>query len=68
MFSLKIEQVCALSSAAGDGNIACEAYIPSWFHNSESSQCEQFIYGGCGGNRNRFDTKESCEEFCFKKN
>ena len=23
-----------------------------------------FIYGGCGGNRNNFETKQECEKVC----
>ena len=42
----------------------CEAYFPSFFYNSTSSKCESFVYGGCGGNDNRFDTKDSCMESC----
>ena len=42
----------------------CEAYIPSWFYNKDSKRCEEFIYGGCFGNQNRFETKEACEERC----
>lgn len=66
--SIKTEQICALPSAVGTGEIACEAYIPLFFHNTKTGNCEGFVYGGCGGNENRFGTKESCEEFCIKKN
>ena len=27
----------------------CWAYIPSWSY--DNGQCEEFIYGGCGGTR-----------------
>ena len=42
----------------------CEAAIPSWYYNSESGECEMFTYGGCGGNDNRFATREACQARC----
>jgi len=29
-----------------------------------SYRCEKFIYGGCEGNANRFDDRESCMDMC----
>lgn len=26
--------------------------------------CHPFVYGGCGGNANRFETREACESRC----
>ena len=34
----------------------CLAYIPRYFYNTTSLKCELFIYGGCQGNRNNFET------------
>ena len=45
----------------------CEAYMPSYYFNSSSSRCERFVYGGCGGNRNRFETLLACSEACTAK-
>ena len=42
----------------------CFAAFSVYGYNSDTGECEQFIYGGCGGNENRFDTKEACEAFC----
>ncbi|XP_077995776.1 papilin-like isoform X2 [Glandiceps talaboti] len=42
----------------------CRAQIPKYFYNSVSKQCEQFAYGGCNGNGNRFDKLEDCENAC----
>lgn len=37
-------------------------YIISWYH--DSGECKKFIFGGCGGNANRFESIEECEKFC----
>ncbi|KAH6926584.1 hypothetical protein HPB50_019825 [Hyalomma asiaticum] len=42
----------------------CKGYFPKWWYNVETGQCEEFIYGGCQGNDNRYDTKEECEKTC----
>ena len=52
--------ICALANETG----VCEAYIPSYFYDHMTGQCRQFIYGGCGGNQNRFSTREDCEAQC----
>ncbi|XP_022240776.1 papilin-like, partial [Limulus polyphemus] len=44
----------------------CLAYFRNYYYNSEHQQCEEFIYGGCGGNKNNFKSKEECEETCIK--
>ena len=45
----------------------CLAYIPQWAMNAETGKCVPFIYGGCGGNANRFETREKCEMACMAK-
>lgn len=35
-----------------------------YFYNSYSKTCEQFSYGGCYGNDNRFLSKDECESTC----
>ncbi|XP_068083649.1 papilin [Anabrus simplex] len=42
----------------------CEGYYPTWYYDVERKQCGQFIYGGCLGNNNKFQTREECEELC----
>ncbi len=42
----------------------CKAAFPRFYYNSVTKDCEQFIYGGCGGNNNNFVTKTECEITC----
>ncbi|KFD45228.1 hypothetical protein M513_13895, partial [Trichuris suis] len=40
------------------------AYFTKYYYNKETKKCETFVYGGCQGNANRFDTLEECEAKC----
>ncbi|XP_025091570.1 kappaPI-stichotoxin-Shd2a-like [Pomacea canaliculata] len=42
----------------------CMAYFPRYFYNAATKKCEQFIYGGCGGNSNNFFTLTDCQSTC----
>ncbi|GIY61357.1 papilin [Caerostris darwini] len=42
----------------------CRAYIPRYYYDQEAGQCKKFIYGGCGGNRNNFQTEDECYNKC----
>ena len=44
----------------------CKAYMPRWFFNTTSGACEEFIYGGCQGNANNFDSLSECENICIR--
>uniref|UniRef100_A0A3Q0QZR3 BPTI/Kunitz inhibitor domain-containing protein n=1 Tax=Amphilophus citrinellus TaxID=61819 RepID=A0A3Q0QZR3_AMPCI len=43
----------------------CRAIKDRYFFNVNSGRCELFEYGGCGGNKNNFETLEECEETCL---
>ncbi|XP_064888151.1 kunitz-type protease inhibitor 4 isoform X2 [Columba livia] len=51
---------CYLPSVCGN----CKALFRRFFFNTTSHQCEEFIYGGCGGNRNNFKTESECFQAC----
>ncbi|XP_015256355.1 PREDICTED: WAP, Kazal, immunoglobulin, Kunitz and NTR domain-containing protein 2-like [Cyprinodon variegatus] len=60
-----------LSSPCGlpvlQGN--CKAYEPRWAYSSTMHECHSFVYGGCEGNDNNFESKDACEEMCpFPRN
>uniref|UniRef100_A0A8C3BZD2 BPTI/Kunitz inhibitor domain-containing protein n=1 Tax=Cairina moschata TaxID=8855 RepID=A0A8C3BZD2_CAIMO len=40
-----------------------EAPPSPWFF-EEPGRCSLFWYGGCGGSRNRFESREQCEALC----
>jgi len=54
------ENVCDLPKI----DSVCRAYFPKWFFNKETNNCADFIYGGCNGNGNNFESKEKCESIC----
>ena len=54
------DNVCSLEPETGP----CRGGFRKFFYNSTTDQCELFIYGGCGGNDNRFDTRSECISAC----
>ncbi|XP_013398726.1 papilin isoform X2 [Lingula anatina] len=42
----------------------CRGYFPTWYYDAESRACRRFVYGGCRGNNNRFQSWQECELFC----
>ncbi|KAL5008286.1 hypothetical protein ScPMuIL_013867 [Solemya velum] len=55
------QKVCV---AAPPVEVVCLAYFPRWRYNEQSSACEEFVYGGCGGNANNFISEEACNRKC----
>jgi hypothetical protein len=42
----------------------CDAIIPRFHFDPEDRACKEFLFGGCGGNENNFETKKDCEKAC----
>ncbi|XP_070137591.1 papilin isoform X5 [Drosophila bipectinata] len=52
--------VCTLAPEAGE----CDNITTAWFYDNEQMACTAFSYSGCGGNGNRFETRDQCERQC----
>uniref|UniRef100_R4G2E8 KP-Cac-20 n=1 Tax=Cacophis squamulosus TaxID=505434 RepID=R4G2E8_9SAUR len=42
----------------------CYGWLLAFYYNPVQHQCLQFIYGGCPGNANYFNTIEECKSTC----
>ncbi|XP_075524945.1 carboxypeptidase inhibitor SmCI-like [Dermacentor variabilis] len=42
----------------------CRAFLQRWFFNHTTKRCEKFIYGGCNGNNNNFESEKECQLQC----
>lgn len=51
---------CSLKYEIGN----CEALIPRFYYDASTGECEEFKYGGCGGNENNFETEMECAVAC----
>uniref|UniRef100_A0A8C2PGT5 Kunitz-type protease inhibitor 2 n=2 Tax=Capra hircus TaxID=9925 RepID=A0A8C2PGT5_CAPHI len=57
------EEHCVAKAVTGP----CRAAFPRWYFNAEENSCDNFIYGGCRGNKNNYRSKEECMQQCFGK-
>ncbi|XP_070785049.1 collagen alpha-1(VII) chain [Enoplosus armatus] len=42
----------------------CSEYVLLWYFHLRSGECRPFVFGGCGGNRNRFSSRHECQSWC----
>ncbi|XP_039190455.1 amyloid-like protein 2 isoform X2 [Crotalus tigris] len=57
-----VKAVCSQEAMTGP----CRAVMPRWYFDMYKKKCIRFIYGGCGGNRNNFESEEYCMAVCKK--
>lgn len=53
-------EVCMLEDEYGQ----CNGQFSRWYYEPKKQMCVPFIYSGCRGNRNNFETQELCMEAC----
>lgn len=52
--------VCELEAEVGRGRAA----IPRWYYDSDMGMCQEFVWGGVGGNPNNFESEDECKDTC----
>ena len=52
--------ICALREQPGN----CHTYMERYYFNVNKKKCSIFIYSGCGGNGNNFESKADCQHVC----
>ncbi|XP_075549215.1 kunitz-type serine protease inhibitor-like [Dermacentor variabilis] len=53
-------RLCSLPPSSGN----CYGHYALYFYDSLFGRCRRFVYGGCGGNANRFRTQRECIRVC----
>ncbi|XP_035762601.1 amyloid-beta A4 protein-like [Neolamprologus brichardi] len=55
-----VRAVCWARAESGP----CHAMLERWYFMPETGRCAPFLFGGCGGNRNNFESEEYCLAVC----
>ena len=55
-----VEEICSEPVKPGP----CFDELERYYYDREEEMCKSFIYGGCDGNLNNFETLEACNAFC----
>lgn len=45
----------------------CQSSSARYYYNREKKECQQFLYGGCNGNANNYNTMDKCQSTCTKE-
>lgn len=52
--------ICSQSKMAGP----CRGLFRRWYYNPVTRRCSRFVYGGCEGNGNNFNSSHLCQQIC----
>ena len=59
-----LAMICGLRVDSGP----CRAAFRMWYYDGVSGRCRIFLYGGCSGNANRFNSEHDCLQMCGPHN
>ncbi|XP_075988158.1 trypsin inhibitor-like [Anticarsia gemmatalis] len=61
VFSESRNEICYLPIESG----MCYAYLERYAYDVAENRCKKFVFGGCQGNENKFDSLEECLAACY---
>ncbi|XP_057385646.1 eppin [Balaenoptera acutorostrata] len=57
------QDICSMPKEPGP----CLAFFHRWWYDKTNTTCSSFIYGGCKGNNNNFQSQAICQSTCPPK-
>nr|XP_024653259.1 eppin-like [Macaca nemestrina] len=57
------QDVCEMPNETGP----CLAFFIRWWYDKKNNTCSTFVYGGCQGNNNNFQSEANCLNTCKNK-
>ena len=65
MFDYDLDKVDICRLAMSEGS--CSNHTDRWYFDHEANECKTFVFKGCNGNENNFETRDKCESQCNGK-
>ncbi|XP_076324156.1 spondin-1-like isoform X2 [Tachypleus tridentatus] len=57
---LDAKEICTMQKDMGP----CRGLFKRWYYDTNKQSCVQFVYGGCRGNKNNFNSYVDCRRTC----
>ena len=54
------DDTCKIPREIGD----CKEFTERWYYDVYDEECRAFLYGGCNGNANNFESLAACRARC----